>query len=275
MKDSIKNYIEYLRRTHDFKISLHGDGVLPHLDFLAPYHTHECTYCMYVKGSKDAFKRCIEGQIKAQKKLAESGAYFGSCYAGVGEFVFPIVAFDSIVGMISVGGYLGSVEKRRAFALKYGFYEGQLRSLEGESLNADIPDLAFVKTLIDPLSAMLSLFIEKNNLKSLDSENLYGGILSILHVEYARKITISDIASKCHYSVSFVSRHFKEKSGKTINEYLNDIRMEKAKRLLCESDMRIEDIGAFVGFSDTNYFISRFSKYYKISPKKYRSTNKS
>jgi len=273
MKASIKKYIEYLLSYHNLKISLHGEGVLPHLDFLAPYNSHECVYCMYVKSSEECWHRCKRGQSAAQKALVETGAYFGSCYAGVGEFVFPIYAFDSVVGMISVGGYLGSKEKRGAFAAKYGFHEGRLSSLAKEELSSDIPDFEFVKTLIEPLSAMLTLYIEKHSLV-YSGDDLYGKILSILHLGYTRKIRISDIAGECHYSTSFISRYFKEKSGETVNGYLKRLRMEKARKLLEDSTMRIEDIAASLGFSDTNYFISSFSSYYGKPPKQYRNANK-
>ncbi|MBR5140757.1 MAG: helix-turn-helix transcriptional regulator, partial [Clostridia bacterium] len=116
------------------------------------------------------------------------------------------------------------------------------------------------------------LFIEK--MGGIGCENLYGKILSILHTGYMRKIRISDIAAECHYSASFISRYFKEKGKKTVNEYLFNLRMEKAGELICNSDMRIEDISASVGFSDANYFISCFSSHFGISPKKYRNANK-
>ena len=272
MQNSIKNYIEYLTEAHGFKISLHGEGILPHLDFLAPYNVHECIYCMYVKSSAECWHRCKEGQKKAQERLSDSGAFFGSCYAGVGEFVFPIIAFDSVVGMISVGGYVGSAEKRSAFARKYGFHEQRLRSIAGEELCAAPPSLEFVRTLIEPLSLMLTLFIEKHNFEG--TENLYGKILSILHTGYTRKIKISDVAAQCHYSPSFICRYFKKRSGVTVGEYLASLRMTKAEKLLIQSDMRIEDIAASVGFFDTNYFISFFSSYYGMPPKQYRNVNK-
>lgn len=274
MEASIKNYIEYLRSAYGFKISMHGEGVLPHLDFLAPYNAHECVYCMYVKSSEECWHRCKAGQRKAQQKLIESGSFFGSCYAGVGEFVFPIYAFESVVGMISVGGYVGSAEKRAAFAVKYGFHEEKLKTISREELTPNLPDFEFVKTLVMPLSAMLTLFIEKNSSSGVGAENLYGRILSILHTGYTRKIKISDIASECHYSTSFISRYFKEKSGLTVNEYLRKIRMDKAKKLLLSTEMTVEDIAASVGFFDTNYFISFFSSYYGEPPKRYKNANK-
>ena len=270
MKESIKNYIEYLTLYHGFLISIHGEGATACLDFLAPYNAHECGYCMYVKSSEECFARCKSGQKAAEKKAERDGAYFGSCYAGVGEFVFPIKAFGKCVGIVSVGGYVGSAEKRSAFAEKYGFREETLALISRDGLKPHIPESSLVKTLIEPLCAMLTLLLESGE----QNENLYGRILSILHTGYMRKIKISDIADKLHYSESFISRTFRVRSGVTVNAYLTDLRIKKAHELLLKTDMRLEDIAASCGFSDTNYFISSFSKNYKISPKRYRNVNK-
>ena len=273
MKESICNYIEYLGESHGLKISLHGEGIRRFLDFLAPYNAHECAYCMYVKSSAECWQRCREGQRRAEAHLAENGEYFGSCYAGVGEFVFPITAFDKNVGMISVGAYIGNAEKRSKFCAEYGFHEAKMSSLAHSELKEEVPDFKFIKTLIDPLSAMLTLMIERCG-GEVGAESIYGKILSIIHTGYMKKLSISDIAAKCHYSPSFLTRHFKEKSGKTINEYIFSVRIKKAAELLLGSDMRIEDVAASTGFFDTNYFISCFSKKYGIPPKKYRNANK-
>ena len=271
MENAIINYIEYLKATHGLQISLHGSGIQPYLNSFAKYNSHECAYCMFVKTNADSWNRCMQSQKKALDKLQKSSEYFGSCYAGVGEFVFPIHAFGETVGMISVGSYIGLTEKRIAFAEKYGFSEKRLDALANSELYDKIPDIDFIKTLIAPLCAMLTLLIEKNGKEFLVTKNLYGKILSILHTAYTHKITIEDIATECHYSTAFISRYFKDKSGMSINEYLKALRMKKAESLLVNTEMRIEDIAAAVGFSDTNYFISFFSKHYGTPPKKYRT----
>ena len=270
MTDEIKNYIAYLASQHGFQISFHGSGLLSRLDFLAPYSSHECGYCMLVKTSAECWKRCRRGQKKAMEKLSREGAFFGSCYAGVAEFVFPVHAFGKQMGMISVGGFLGEKEKQTAFSEKYGFSKERLDFMASETLKSEIPSAELVKTLVAPRAAMITLLLEKNTSPVSGAMGLYGKILSILHTKYTRKITLGEIASECHYSPSFISRYFKEKSGVTINEYLKNLRMEKAAHLLADTDIKIEDVAASVGFSDTNYFISFFSAYYGMPPKKYR-----
>ena len=271
MRDAIKNYIDYLSKNHGLQISIHGSGLLPRLDFLAPYNSHECVYCMLVKTSAECHRRCRIGQERAMARLNLQGAFYGSCYAGVGEFVFPVHAFGNLVGMISVGGFLGAAEKRAAFAAKYGFGENTLSAVAERELCARVPSFSFVRTLIMPLSAMITLEMEKNGSSGIQAEALYGKILSILHTHYPRKLTLKEIADECHYSPSHVSRYFNKKSGVTVYEYLKRIRMEKAAHLLLHTEMRLEDVAASVGFFDTNYFISFFSTYYKMAPGHYRS----
>ena len=274
MTESIKSYIDFLKTEYLFDVSIHGDKIIEHLDELAPYNLHECAYCMHVKSSRECWKRCIKSQKRASEKSA-GGAFFGSCYAGVGEFVFPVFANGEVSAFVSVGGYVGSALKRSAFAQGYGFGEEKLARLSEESLKTEIPDMKFVKTLIDPLCAMLTLLIEKEEGYKGAGAEVFGKMLSILHTGYAQKLRISDIAEQCHYSEAFVSRHFKKMTGKSIGKYLMDLRMKKANELLLSSCMSIEDIGAACGFSDTNYFISCFSKKFGTPPKKYRIISKS
>jgi len=269
MLTAITNYIDFLEREYGLQISLHGKGFEGYLDTLVQYNAHECAYCMYVKSSDECWNRCKESQKRAEK-TAVTGAFFGICYAGVGEFVFPVYAWEKVVGIISVGGYWGSPEKRAQFAAKYGFYEEKLEKLGKISLKFEIPSMKWIKTVVEPLGAMLTVLLEHNERVA----DVYGKVLSILHTEYAKRLTIGEIAEQCHYSKAFISRRFKEKSGVTVNQYLNNLRMEKARKLLLNSKMKIEDVAAAVGFSDANYFIAFSSKFYGAPPGQFRKNQK-
>ena len=269
MLTAITDYIDFLEREYGLQISLHGEALDAYLDAFVRYNAHECAYCMYVKSSDECWCRCRESQKRAEK-AAQKGAFFGSCYAGVGEFVFPIYAWKKVVGIISVGGYGGSAKKRSRFAAKYGFYEEKLENIGKNSLKTEIPPIKYIKTLIRPLGAMLTVLLEHNE----GNADVYGKVLSVLHTEYTKRLTIEEIAERCHYSKAFISRRFKEKSGVTVNQYLNNLRMEKAQKLLLRSDMKIADVAASVGFSDANYFIAFFSKFYGAPPGQFRKQQK-
>ena len=63
---------------------------------------------------------------------------------------------------------------------------------------------------------------------------------------------------------------FKKETGKTINEYITETRMETAKLLLHQQDIRFYEISGMVGINDPNYFSTLFKKYTGLSPSEYQ-----
>lgn len=85
------------------------------------------------------------------------------------------------------------------------------------------------------------------------------------------KILLSDIAVDVQMSVSQFSKIFKDVIGTSPMEHLNDIRLERAKRLLLTDDYSITRITQECGFSSASYLASRFQKKYLTTPTVYRN----
>ena len=83
-------------------------------------------------------------------------------------------------------------------------------------------------------------------------------------------LSVKDISSHVFLSASYVCTFFKNETGKTLNQYLTEYRMEKAKQLLADPRFRIADISSKVGYNDGNYFGKSFKKYTGFSPSEYR-----
>lgn len=83
-------------------------------------------------------------------------------------------------------------------------------------------------------------------------------------------LSVKDISSHVFLSASYVCTFFKNETGMTLNQYLTEYRMEKAKQLLGDSRYKITDISSKVGYSDGNYFGKSFKKYTGFSPSEYR-----
>ena len=96
--------------------------------------------------------------------------------------------------------------------------------------------------------------------------------LGIMRRDYAdSELNLQLLAQRLNISQSYLGRQFHEYTGKTVTEYLNDIRMEKAKELLIQnSDRSVQQIAADVGFSNPGYFATKFKKYFSISPTSFR-----
>lgn len=83
-------------------------------------------------------------------------------------------------------------------------------------------------------------------------------------------LSVKDISSQVFLSTSYVCTFFKSETGQTLNQYLTEYRMEKAKQLLANPLYKITDISSKVGYSDGNYFGKSFKKHTGLSPSEYR-----
>ncbi|MEH7073467.1 response regulator transcription factor [Neobacillus drentensis] len=87
-------------------------------------------------------------------------------------------------------------------------------------------------------------------------------------------ITIDKIARKIHMNPTYFCEYFKSQTGDTILDYVTKVRLEKAKVLLIDTDLKIYDISQFVGYSDTKYFSKLFKKYFGDVPSKFKEKAK-
>lgn len=83
-------------------------------------------------------------------------------------------------------------------------------------------------------------------------------------------LSVKDISAHVFLSASYVCTFFKNETGQTLNQYLTEYRMEKAKQLLSDPRYKITDISSRVGYSDGNYFGKSFKKYTGVSPSEFR-----
>lgn len=110
--------------------------------------------------------------------------------------------------------------------------------------------------------------------ESLD-QNLVQKIVEFIKNNYTRDISLTEIAEAFRYSPSHVSTAFKQFTGENFKDYLNSYRVEQAKKLLDETDIKIGDLALHVGCNNANTFIRIFRKYEGISPGQYARRSKS
>lgn len=95
-------------------------------------------------------------------------------------------------------------------------------------------------------------------------------VLSYLQENYFRDISLQSVAEQFGVHKVYLARTFKAETGETLNEYLNKIRVEKAKLLLSITNDTAQDISYTVGFNSSQSFYNVFKKYTAFSPTEYR-----
>lgn len=88
---------------------------------------------------------------------------------------------------------------------------------------------------------------------------------------YMRPIRLQDLAHVSHLSVSALERRFKKHLSKTPKQYITDVRLEYARRLLVETTLPIALIAEQSGFVDASYFSRRFKRKFALLPSAFRS----
>lgn len=91
-------------------------------------------------------------------------------------------------------------------------------------------------------------------------------VLSFMRENYQKPITLSDMAETVDMSPKYLGAFIKNMTGKTPFEYLNEYRIERASRMLLNSDKSITEIAFLSGFNDLSYFIKTFKKINGITP---------
>lgn len=96
-------------------------------------------------------------------------------------------------------------------------------------------------------------------------------IYEIIERNYGNhNLSIQFICDKLYLSHSYLCVLFKKETGKTVNQYITEYRIEKAKELLEDSTVKLYYVASEVGYTDQNYFTKIFKKVTNMTPSEYR-----
>ena len=94
--------------------------------------------------------------------------------------------------------------------------------------------------------------------------------VKIIRAEYMKDIGLEEVADRVNLSPGYLSALFSQQLGQSFVKYLNQYRLGVAERMLCETNMKVSDIAAGVGFPGESYFISLFKQRFGMTPRSYR-----
>lgn len=107
-------------------------------------------------------------------------------------------------------------------------------------------------------------------LRSRNTVSVIDNVLKYVDENYAEDISLFSVAGKFYVNSAYLGQLFKEKTGLFFSQYLNKKRIEKAKKLYRESDLKVYEIIEKAGFKRTEHFYRQFLKYEGITFAEYR-----
>ena len=257
---------------------------------LAAPHEHFCLEFAYLaRGS-------IEHNINGKKEIVRAGGYYivdhGTVHSyknisdeplWIDNFVFHPEFLDrTLAGKKDFNDILScyllkfSYKTLKEPVTGRNFYDddGQIRALMDEIIEEyknhnygylECIRCMFVKMLIITIRKVGA---SKDTVKKSD---MIRSVTDYIKKNYSKKLRLSDIADELGYSYGYLSARFIKEQGVGFCEYIQQIRIENACRLLESSDKHIGDIANAVGYEDIKFFCEIFKKHLGISPRRFRT----
>ncbi len=99
-------------------------------------------------------------------------------------------------------------------------------------------------------------------------------LMDYVEQNYMHKLQLSEFAQREGLTMSYLSHFIKENLNQTFQNYVTDVRFQRARKLLLSTDMRIIDICLECGFSDSRYLTQAFLQNTGMRPEEYRRQSK-
>lgn len=121
--------------------------------------------------------------------------------------------------------------------------------------------------IMNMVSSMNEVMLKDNMPKKKD---VIAEAKEYIRQNYNQNITLNDISGKFYINPYYFSQLFKKKTGMTYQKYLTDYRVDRAKKLLAETELHIYEVCKAVGYSDVNHFNQIFERTEGMKPSEYR-----
>ncbi|NLZ81438.1 MAG: helix-turn-helix domain-containing protein, partial [Clostridiales bacterium] len=158
----------------------------------------------------------------------------------------------------------------------YQLYDSIKKYIEEENINiTDIDEtIELVKssTSLDELLKYIETYLSDiSRIVGLStSDHVIKRIYAYMERNFHKNIKLESIAQLFNYNSAYLGKLFKKEIGESFNNSLDSIRIENAKRLLAETDLKVYQISEQVGYSNIDYFYTKFKKHVGISPKEFK-----
>jgi len=149
-----------------------------------------------------------------------------------------------------------------------------LNSMLNENANKEPGYEVFLKNKLEEIIIFLSRKYSQISIPKAKSMVRIGKAIDFIEHNFHNNIYIQELAEMGFMSVRNFQRIFKEATGLSPNDYLLELRIQSASKLLTETDSAIYDVSNQVGITDWFYFSKAFKKKFGVSPLNYRKQNR-
>ncbi len=264
-KDEIISVLAELNKITGFRVSLHGADYSE----IAAYPPEKRQFCQMVHNDPAEYEKCVACDKAACKRaLSDKSTHIYTCRYGFTEAVSPLYNFGTLTGFLMMGQVLETGEDGKPLHPEVK----NIRALDEQTvaLAKDTPavDADMVRSYVKIMTICAQYLTLSNAIPSA-KQTVAEMAKKYIFDNYKSKITIADICEEIGCSKSTLITGFKREYGTTVNNYITEVRLGEAVKMLKSGERYIGEIAAETGFSDQSYFSKVFSAKYGIPPSEY------
>lgn len=175
-----------------------------------------------------------------------------------------------------------SVEGFRNFQVELTQLVSKYLHDKKENMNSVIRDPIYLKLDMNAVKSEFSMVqwmtwlmnkvfdLTQEERKEKTEKRITDQVIDYIREHYTEDINRNTLSERFHFSPEYIGKMFRKDIGTSLNDYINSLRVEKAKHLLENTNTKVIDIALEVGFDTLPYFSSVFKKYTGVSPAEFR-----
>jgi AraC-like DNA-binding protein len=238
----------------------------------------ENAFCAIIAQKSRTCAACLQMQEKLAQSAA-AGACTMTCSYGLCETAVPVKLGERLVGLLQTGQVMRQKPSESGFrqavdhAAKLGVDLDQAKTKEA----------FFATPVVSPkklesISSLLGIFAEHLSMKSnqiaVQSEHAEPPVISrakeYIREHHTEDLSLGQVAAAVHTSIFYFCKLFRKVTGTTFTEFVSRTRIERAKNLLLNPNLRISEVAYEVGFQSLTHFNRVFKRVVGESPTNYR-----
>ena len=238
----------------------------------------ENPFCALMAERSRSCAACLNTQEKLSQG-ARTGAKTVTCDAGLTDSAVPVRVGDDLIGFLQTG----QVFRKKPTEAQFARVAKRLAAW-GIQVNCDVERAYFETKVLAPrqyeqMVKLLAIFAEHLSIVSnqllVQRENAEPPMITkakqFIREHQIEDISLKDVAKAVNTSTFYFCKMFKKATGLNFTDYLSRVRVEKAKNLLLNPNLRVSEIAYEVGFQSLTHFNRVFKRIAGHSPSAYRT----
>ncbi|HKX60197.1 MAG TPA: helix-turn-helix domain-containing protein [Verrucomicrobiae bacterium] len=238
----------------------------------------ESPFCAIMAERSRTCAACLQMQEKLAKDAMDAPSVM-NCGYGLCELAVPVKLGTQTIGFLQTGQVMrqkpttAAFERAAASAAELGV------DIDNEKTrDAFFATPVVTQKKLDSVSCLLSIFAEHLSMKSnqmlVQAANAEPPVINrakqFILEHHTEDLSLGQVAAAVHTSTFYFCKLFRKVTGTTFTEFVSRTRIEKAKNLLLNPNLRISEIAYEVGFQSLTHFNRVFKKVMGESPTEYR-----